>query len=96
MDEEEATLGQWVWLLVFAVAVTVWRGYVLAILWNWFAAPVFGPSLTTWQAVGLTGMLGLVLPSAPRDTRPLAESVFVAAAEPAFFLFGGWVLHQFT
>lgn len=40
-------------------AMMAWRGYVLAILWGWFAVPAFGlPALSVPMAIGLAMVAG--------------------------------------
>ena len=40
--------------LLVAVPITIWRGYVLSVLWAWFIVPLFGlPALSIPLAIGL-------------------------------------------
>ena len=88
---------------VFAlVAVSsLWKGYVLTILWSWFVVPTFElPSLAIAPAIGLSLLVSFLThqSDASRDqkdagafSRAFAHSLLT----PLVVLGVGWVVHQF-
>ena len=91
---------------VLLAASAVWRGYVLAILWAWFAVPTFGlPPLSIPFAIGLTLVARMVVgssqtgreaekPMTPREK--LWNSFSVIVIVPALILLIGWIVRQFV
>lgn len=46
--------------VLLAIPVTLWRGYVLMVLWGWFIVPTFNaPVLSVAVAIGVTIIGGL-------------------------------------
>jgi hypothetical protein len=53
-------LVAWLFLLVLAVPVTIYRAYVLTCLWAWFIVPMFdAPRLGVWYAIGILSVASL-------------------------------------
>ena len=90
-------------VLTLMVLSSMWKGYVLTVLWGWFFVPVFGlPPLALAPAIGLALVVSfLTHPSVaskePEGTFPerLAKAAAHAMAMPAFALGIGWVVRQF-
>ena len=87
-------------LAVAIVLGSVWRGYVLSVLWGWFVIPVFeAPRLTTVGAIGLSLIASFLTyqsnAAKKRDDDALIEALAVAAVVPAMALTMGWVVHLF-
>lgn len=91
--------------LVFAGLVVfsaLWRGFVLTLLWAWFAQPVFGlPALGLAQAIGVSLTIGFLTheyadcaakegTALERAARPLVQMIL----GPLFALLIGWVVKQ--
>jgi hypothetical protein len=74
------------------------RGYVGAILWNWFIAPTFGViELTTLQAIGVVMAVNAFSTrsySSHKDRTGL-EAAFALFLPELFLWLFGWILHQF-
>jgi hypothetical protein len=73
------------------LAAVLARGFVLTVLWGWFAVPVFGlPALGIAPALGLTVLLGYLL-NHKKEGQSLAD-IFAGALAA---LGVGWVIHLF-
>lgn len=76
---------------LFLAAILV-RGFVLTVLWGWFAVPVFGlPALGIAPALGLTVLLNYLL-NHKREAQTLG-GIFDGALAA---LGVGWVIHLFV
>jgi len=48
-------------LVVITLVFTIWDGWVLSVLWRWFAVPIFHlPSITISTAIGIALICGLL------------------------------------
>jgi len=83
---------------------SLWRGYVLTVLWGWFIVPVFHlPALGIVVAIGIAMVVGFLTyqhpPENPADTRSASEkfsaAIAIAIVHPAMFLLIGWAVHLF-
>jgi hypothetical protein len=86
---------------VLVAASSIWRGYVLSVLWAWFMVPAFGlPALSVALAIGLSLIVGLVTHqrTGREIEKPFSLGVTVALATlaPALCLLAGWIAHQFV
>lgn len=86
--------------LVAALALyALIRGWVLSVLWGWFAVPVFGaPPLGIAQAVGIAIVVGMFMPHIDRKEREGAEAFSHAMAmfaAPFVALGIGWIVKGF-
>ncbi len=85
-------------------ASAVWSGYVLSILWAWFAVPAFAaPALSIPAAIGVALIVGFMThqhqPEKKSGAKPDGAAAGVAVAghvflRPAFALAMGWVVKQ--
>lgn len=104
MKQETSTASCVGWLLI-AVLLTpvhwVLDGWVLSILWGWFAVPTFGlPALSIPTAIGLRVILGYLTPMPgnhnQKDDKPhgerMAEAVLTVLMKPLIGLFFGWLV----
>jgi hypothetical protein len=86
-------------LILFGIAVcgSIWRGYVLSLLWGWLIVPTFSlPLITVVQAIGLSFVLTYLT---ARDNpnvalEPADKFIKRAALRPATALMIGWVVKQ--
>lgn len=75
----------------------MWRGYVLSVLWGWFAVPFFGlPTLGTVQCMGVILIVTFLthqstVRSKDRENA-FAKAVGIAFLVPALDLLIGWIL----
>jgi hypothetical protein len=99
-----ASIGWFVGVLALLALSLIWRGYVLAVLWGWFAVPTFGlPELALAPAMGLSLVVSFLTyqidatkkqegSEMARFTKAAAHSLLM----PALALGVGWVVHQFV
>lgn len=86
------------------VATSIWRGYVLTILWAWFIVPVFSaPPLRVPFAIGLSLITAFLTHQGAKAqdqaddvTERMVKAAMVAFLVPCFALGFGWVVHQFA
>lgn len=89
-------------LLITLPFSTIWSGYVLSLLWQWFITATFEiPSLSMPAAIGLALVVRyLTYQTQPTDksktnTERTAEWIFTAAFWPAFALVFGFIVKSF-
>lgn len=88
-----AIVGAVVGFIGLTVGTILWRGYVLAILWGWFAVPAFGlPQLTIAQAIGVSIVVGMLTHQGFKDDRELGPLVALALLGPLVSLLIGWIV----
>lgn len=91
----------WILAVILGVGATVWKGYVMTILWSWFLIPAFGfPILSIPVAIGITMVIALcvAVPSKKSETDPGKLAGMVVAygyLVPLFSLGIGWIVKQF-
>jgi hypothetical protein len=81
-------------------AAALWRGYVLSILWGWFAVPIFGlPQLTVPAAIGVCLIVGMFFARNDEDNRSgwekFGSSIAVTFIGPLCTLLVGWIVKGF-
>lgn len=81
-------------LIAIDILSIAWAGYVLSILWGWFAVPLFGLRvLSVPEAIGVALIVGAMarpyVPSREGDTGERIAMVFI---KPALALLIGWVV----
>ncbi len=77
--------------------VSVWRGYVLSILWGWFAVPAFGlPALSIPLAIGVALITGMLAENSttPKET-DAGTTIAKIVLGPALVLLVGWIVTKF-
>lgn len=86
-------------LLIFSWPLTVmWRGYVITILWAWFAVPATGVrQISIYEAVAALILFAAITPwhISPEDKREAGEELFLrlglVTIGPALILLMAWV-----
>lgn len=86
--------------VVIAIA-SMWRGYVLSILWAWFVVPLFGlPQLSIPLAIGISLIVGMLTNHRTgREVEKkggLGNAIGLSVFVPALFLLMGWLVHMFV
>ena len=82
-------------LLLYPVLV-VWRGFVLSILWGWYAVPLGLPPIGLIEAIGVSLVVGFLVYQDQRGEEPtLWRTVGMAIITPGFALVVGAILHLF-
>lgn len=81
--------------VVFAITV-MWEGYVLSILWKWFAMPLFNglPALSLVHAIGISALVGLLTHQGGYKKPTEEESIRImvyGVINPTFVLLIGWI-----
>jgi hypothetical protein len=86
-------------IIVIIIASTIWKGYVLTVLWKWFVVPAFGlPLINIPTAIGICSIMTFLTMrhKTGQDERDLSERVsealILSMISPAIFLFGGWIV----
>jgi hypothetical protein len=105
-DKELRGLGILLGCASFPVVLlisTLWGGWVLSVVWNWFMPQIFGlPTLTLIQAIAASLIIGwLAKARVPPDTKEkdalkaLVEAYTRAFMEPAWVLAFAWIIQHF-
>ena len=90
-------------VIVMLAFSSIWKGYVLTLLWLWFVAPLFGlPFLTLGSAVGLSLVVtfltyqhGLAKDEEGKLAVQMINGVTSSFLFPAIALGLGWLVHKF-
>src|SRR5262245_30426753 len=91
-------------LLTFPM-LTLWRGFALAMIWNWFPARVFGlPTIGVVSAMGCALLADFFYLIRVKDVQRANDGTakqwwtvqFARWAQPAFALGMGWVLMRWV
>lgn len=89
-------------ILTSIIASTIWRGYVLSILWGWFIVTAFGAKpLTIAAAIGVSCVVSFMtyqFHASPKETKGgsaiIAEGIGTAFIHPFFALIVGAIVKQ--
>lgn len=90
---------------IFLIAIV--RGWVMTVLWSWFAAPTFHlPELTIATAIGLALLIGMFTPKSVKSFKDAGEKkssaelvgevLGVGIGAPLMVLFLGWITKMFV
>jgi putative Mn2+ efflux pump MntP len=98
-----AAFGGIVGVFALLALSSIWKGYVLTVLWSWFVVPTFGaPLLTIAPAIGLAMVVGFLTHQSDATKTPEGDSserfmraVAHALVMPLLVLGIGWVVRQF-
>lgn len=87
-------------LIIGVVAIvalaSIWRGFVLSILWGWFAVPLGLPPIGIAWAIGVATVVGMLAGSYSEDKEDKDDGwkkVIVLFVAPLIALGVGWVAH---
>lgn len=98
-----AAFGGFVGLIGLLAISSLWRGYVLTVLWAWFVVPTFGPpALAIAPAIGLAMVVSFLTHQSDATKEPegdfsarMAKALAYALVMPAFVLGIGWIVQRF-
>jgi hypothetical protein len=85
---------------IVAVA-TIWRGYVLSVIWGWLVVPMFAlPPITVLGAIIISMMVGFLTyqhSTSPRDPEKTGwgHMLGISFGYPAAVLFIAWIVKMF-
>lgn len=81
-------------LLVFIVSIfcVPLNGYVISVLWRWFAVPLGIPSISAVHGIGIDLLVGLLVFKAI-DLKASADDYLKAAFVPVIALAIAWPVH---
>jgi len=90
-------MGAFIGGLLATIPLSILRGWVLSVLWNWFVTTLGAPRLSVVAAIGL-GTIVTMMTIVPRQEdaeRGVLESCFLSVFISLFALGVGWVTHLF-
>lgn len=95
-DNDISRRGTKLLVLLLALGpITLWTGYVLSKLWEWFAVPLGAPLIGVAHMVGILS-IAIWFKRSAKDKNDSADKViFMGLAYPALMLLIGWCAHQF-
>jgi hypothetical protein len=96
-DDHELTFLAVVLAVAFALALSLWAGFAVSILWGWFVVPLFGlRPLSIAAATGLCLIGGLLTAKYARPKEDDGWRMFVRALlHPPLAVLFGFVLRGF-
>lgn len=95
-DRTIAALAKIVGIIIQLPLSSIWRGYALSVLWQWFMVSAFGlPPLTIPLAIGLSLIVGFLVHQHIKQDVKLAHTIAIALLGPGFVLLTGWIVTKF-
>ena len=84
-------------LVVVIVPLSIWRGFVLEIMWGWFAVPLGAPDIDIAHAIGIALLIGMFLSHTPKsdDDSPTISTILTGFFTSLLYLMLGAVVHAF-
>ncbi len=84
-------------MMAMVALFAVYRGWVFAILWGWFAVPLFGlPALSIPAAIGIAMVVSMLTMRSSDPAKENQWATFTAQAlAPLFALLIGWIAKQY-
>jgi hypothetical protein len=67
-NEDQIGTGGALALLVASVPLGIYRGFVISLLWRWFALPLGAPPIGIVHAMGLTWLVSMVASIPPQKS----------------------------
>ncbi len=99
-----AVFGGIIGISLLIALSSIFNGYTLSILWEWFIVPVFGlPQLSVAPAIGIALVIGYLTHQSNPDveekeretSEKVARVIATSIVRPLFVLLFGWVVHLF-
>jgi len=86
-------------ILLLYIPITILHGWVLSILWGWFAVPIFGfKLLTIVQTIGIGMVVSFMTTHISfwkNLEQDIAREISFSITRPIFTLGVGWIVKQF-
>lgn len=83
-------------IAALAAVVAIYEGYVIWVLWGWFAIPLGLPAITLAHAIGIDILISMFQPvRIQREDPPIGKYVIAAIVRPMLALAIGYVALQF-
>lgn len=77
--------------------LSIWRGYVLSIMWAWFLVPLGMTPISVSLAIGFALIVGfLTVNNQKKEHDGVVDSLASSIATPLVFLIIGWIVHFFV
>lgn len=101
LELKKALRELWIGLADLFIAtplLIVLNGYVLSVLWGWFAVPVFGlPALSIPQALGVQVLASFLVKHPQKDIedKDRVERLMLYTMRAFGWLFVGWIVQMF-
>lgn len=97
-------IGGIVGVLALLTIASIWKGYVLTVLWGWFVVPTFGlPALALAPAIGLAMVVSFLTHQSDASKEPdgefsdrMLKAIAHTLVMPALVLGIGWVVARFV
>jgi len=87
--------------IALVVLSSIWSGFVLSIVWEWFMVPAFHlPQLSVALAIGISLTIRMVVAQYYEDSKDadkeVTKAISSAIVYPLIVLIFGYVVHQFV
>ena len=85
-------------ILLLIVPLTLYRGWILLLLWGWFIIPLGAPGITMAHALGISLIIGFITShydSRKKTQDEKIEEAIATFAMPTLGLVMGWIFHAF-
>lgn len=84
------------------VVATLWRAWVLTVLWSWFLIPLGAPAISITSAIGISLVVGMFtshiqtkMETATDTSTLIGKALGTAIGGPAVVLLIGWIVTLF-
>lgn len=87
--------------LAIPIPAIIWKGFVISILWEWFAVPIGAPALGTAHILGLVLLFGYLTRKASGvskdepDLKKTREKTIETMGVGCIVLVAGWIMKGF-
>ncbi len=83
-------------VLAIIVPLSIWKGFVLSILWGWFLVPLGVPAIGTAHAIGIAVLVSMLTYQHRKSSSEVSlEPLFLSFVSPLFALAIGHIVKGF-
>lgn len=76
--------------------LSIYHGWILSIIWNWFVPLLGGPTISIPIAVGISCIVSMLTHSTDTDDEKRGERIAMMLIKPLILLFIAWFFHLFA
>ena len=81
--------------LIALIIATIVHGFVIMMLWGWFAVPLGVKAITTAHAIGFSALFGMFATSGSGDGKSFTENLVKLFVHATVALLLGWIAKGF-
>jgi hypothetical protein len=84
-------------IVLLIIPLTLLRGWILLIFWNWFILPLGAPHISLFHSLGISLVLNYMIDNEnkTKDVEDKVELAISLISRPFFILLLGWIIKSF-